>query len=728
MTETSAQPPVGDASFEEWFLAGVGTDPMPVENLLGAVLQIHRAGATVQADSWAELMEETLTERGRADETTRVLRMRAGWHKDDAAFKAYCEKKLSLLYRSEPVRKKFVANAGFNRAVSVLECFRRMDTLQRLASGVLCTDKTWGFGVVKGVDAFYERVTIDFSRKPGHEMSLGYAAETLQFVSSDHLLARKHREGPALVELAKTDPAELVRVALRSFGPLTVQRLQDILQDGIVAPADWKPFWEAARKVLKNDPLILFPAKRSDPIQCLEKARSFDRAWFDALLADRTPEGVFARLDELAEDVQPDSLEESWRKAIGDRLAFLLRGFGDKDPAVRVRAVLNARTWQIPAGTLDIARELTSMLQKDAFLACASALPAKRLAEFIGLLVDHDRKTALEVLLPSLPVMTLTALNVAVDVLLNEGEEERCASIFRDLVGMRKAGVEVLYWLARRPEKMQAWSLGTLGDLAFQILAALEKPFSGERLKAANQLVDLVEQREWLEAAAAAMNDVQRTSFIRMLRNAMGRVPVDTQAMIGRLVMLHPELAAILEEKAETMAAAAPKGGMTSWRSYQQRQEQLQKLINEEIPRNSRDIAQARSYGDLRENFEYKTAKETQGILLRRRGEFEQSLNEVRGTDFSGCPTDAAGMGTRVVLRYPDERLQTVHILGEWDQDPALSIVSCASKMGKALAGRKAGESVGVPGEDGEVVCRIAEVGPLPEDILAWARGASSAS
>ena len=721
MEKNGAVPSLCDDRFEEWFLASVSAADMPVADMLNAVHSLRQAGQTTQADSWAELMEEALVEQERGDDVVRVLQVRAEWHPDNSAFKLYCGKRLASLYRNDPLRKTFVVNAGFDKPLPLAECFRRIQTLQRLAAGVACLDRTWGFGMVKHVDAFYERVTIDFAKKAAHEMSFAYAAETLQFVADDHLLARKHRDAAGLLALAGSDPAEVVRIVLRSYGSSTVARIQEILSDGIVKADQWKTFWDAARKALKNDPLVVIPAKRSEAIQLLSNVRTFDSAWYSALAAERTPDGVFARLDDLEEDVGAETLDAAAVKVIGDRLAFLLRGFGDKDSAIRVRVVLAARKWQVPPDVVDVGREAGAMLREDAFMACAAALSAKRFEAFLRLLIAHDRQASLDRLVLSLPALTLTALNVAVDVLLTEGEDERCSAVFRDLVGMRKAGVEVLYWLARRPERMGTWSLGTLGELAFQILSAMEKPFTGERLKAANQLVELVEQREWIEAAAKTMSDLQRTSFVRVLRNAMGRVPVDTQTMIGRLVMLYPELASLLEEK--KAEAAAPKGGLTSWRSYRQRQQQLEKLINEEIPQNSRDIAQARSYGDLRENFEYKSAKEMQGILLKRRGEFEQSLTDIKGTDFSGCSTEAAGMGTRVVLRYPDGHTQELFILGEWDQDPALGIVSCSSKMGQVLAGRKQGDSVAVPTESGDVTAVVAEVGGLPEAIIVWARG-----
>ena len=58
-----------------------------------------------------------------------------------------------------------------------------------------------------------------------------------------------------------------------------------------------------------------------------------------------------------------------------------------------------------------------------------------------------------------------------------------------------------------------------------------------------------------------------------------------------------------------------------SWASLEKRKQEFEDLVNRQIPQNTRDIATARSYGDLRENFEFKSAKEQQRVLMRRRAE-----------------------------------------------------------------------------------------------------------
>jgi transcription elongation GreA/GreB family factor len=77
------------------------------------------------------------------------------------------------------------------------------------------------------------------------------------------------------------------------------------------------------------------------------------------------------------------------------------------------------------------------------------------------------------------------------------------------------------------------------------------------------------------------------------------------------------------------------------------------KLVEVDLPKNSHDIAVARSYGDLRENFEYQAAKDLQRQLLQRQAEMQIELKTVKGTDFADAPCNKVGSGTTVVLRRP---------------------------------------------------------------------------
>jgi len=97
----------------------------------------------------------------------------------------------------------------------------------------------------------------------------------------------------------------------------------------------------------------------------------------------------------------------------------------------------------------------------------------------------------------------------------------------------------------------------------------------------------------------------------------------------------------------------------------------------------------------LRENHEYKAAKEMQKILMRRKSELESQLVRARGTDFSTAKDDAVTMGTHVcVMDLVSNNPESFTILGAWDSDPDKGVVSYLTPLAQALISKKVGETV----------------------------------
>ena len=164
---------------EEWLL-GALEDAEQLDAILDALAAVAEEGDLELADAWGGLAADTLAERrdrvGLAALWCRV----SGWRANDKAFKAACRASLASVFRARADKERLTA-AGFDADdVDGAEALRRLQTLLALDAGVLCLDKTWGFGVVKRVDDFYGKVTIDFEDKPGHEFSFAHAAQVLQ--------------------------------------------------------------------------------------------------------------------------------------------------------------------------------------------------------------------------------------------------------------------------------------------------------------------------------------------------------------------------------------------------------------------------------------------------------------------------------------------------------------------------------------------------------------------
>jgi transcription elongation factor GreA len=108
-------------------------------------------------------------------------------------------------------------------------------------------------------------------------------------------------------------------------------------------------------------------------------------------------------------------------------------------------------------------------------------------------------------------------------------------------------------------------------------------------------------------------------------------------------------------------------------------------------------IAAAREFGEIAENAEYDDAKNEQMMLEHRISQLEDRLANAQLIDKKRVDTSVVSIGAVVRLRDVDAK-QTVEyfIVGSAEANPAEQKLSNESPVGKAIMGRKKGETVEV--------------------------------
>ena len=113
-------------------------------------------------------------------------------------------------------------------------------------------------------------------------------------------------------------------------------------------------------------------------------------------------------------------------------------------------------------------------------------------------------------------------------------------------------------------------------------------------------------------------------------------------------------------------------------------------LLNVEIPQNSREIGVAQEKGDLRENAEYKAAMEKQSLLQSRTKRLEKEINQSEVLKPEQVPGGIISIGSKAKLR--DEKTGNVFlyaIMDKWDANIEKGIISYQSPLGKELLGHR---------------------------------------
>jgi transcription elongation factor GreA len=152
----------------------------------------------------------------------------------------------------------------------------------------------------------------------------------------------------------------------------------------------------------------------------------------------------------------------------------------------------------------------------------------------------------------------------------------------------------------------------------------------------------------------------------------------------------------------------------TVWLSqsaYDRLQAELEQLKTEGRTRASAAIEEARAHGDLKENAEYHSAKEEQGKMEARIRQLTEMLRDAQVGEAPAGDTLSPGM---VVTTTDEDGDEDTFLLGSREDRPeGLTVVSAQSPLGRALVGRKIGDTVTYEAPAGTFEVTIASAKPL---------------
>lgn len=144
---------------------------------------------------------------------------------------------------------------------------------------------------------------------------------------------------------------------------------------------------------------------------------------------------------------------------------------------------------------------------------------------------------------------------------------------------------------------------------------------------------------------------------------------------------------------------------------YEKLRSEIEYLQTEKRREVAERIRIAREFGDISENAEYDDAKNEQAMLEHRIATLEERLLEARVVESDEISTDVVSIGSTVRLKDVEAN-QTVeyHIVGSAEANPAEHKLSNESPVGRAIMGRKKGETVDVAAPRGTLKFKILEI------------------
>jgi len=152
--------------------------------------------------------------------------------------------------------------------------------------------------------------------------------------------------------------------------------------------------------------------------------------------------------------------------------------------------------------------------------------------------------------------------------------------------------------------------------------------------------------------------------------------------------------------------------------TYRRLSEELEQLKSEERGKIAVIIDKARELGDLKENAEYHSAKEQQGLMEARISELTDIVGRAQVIDPSKLAHQRVSFGSSVTLidQDTDEEI-TYTIVGTQESNPSKGLISMASPMARALLGKEEGDEVEIKLPSGLKSFDIEEVKYTPIEL-----------
>ncbi len=570
--------------------------------------------------------------------------------------------------------------------------------LEAMEPGSYVVHRSWGFGQIKRYDDAAQRLIIDFKGKKGHPMDPAFCIGTMEVLPVKHLLVRKETDTAKIEQLAAENPAQLVVEGLEAYPNNAATAIElEIMLAQVIGEEKFKRWWAVAKKAVAKDPRIAIPVKKTECYVLREVPVSAE----DEIMEQFTGTRSARRRILLAEQM----MVATGRKDVKIDLSVILKGVAD---AVRESNQLDESERLYGAAVRDdLARAVGAEVNFEPSQATiignvrdlpgiADKIPVQFQSRFLDLIQETHPIESRDLLFTLLKTSQGKFTTECINFLVEHGHADELAATLKRWQTEQNLRAPVLLWIVKNRHSKKFAKL--LNDLITpRLLSAIFFAIDYEALQASSArripLADILsEDTDLISDLLSTADPETARDLANTLMLNQGFEELTKKSLLARFIKIFPKIQSLVAADAESKEEQL----IVSRASYDRKREEYETIVSKKIPENSKAIATAREHGDLKENSEYKMAKQDQQVLMAQKTLLERDLGRARVSNFAEASTDQVSVGTVVEVRNAAGVDTTYTILGAWDGDPVKHVISYKTALGAALMGRKKGETVRV--------------------------------
>ncbi|MDR1930389.1 MAG: transcription elongation factor GreA [Treponema sp.] len=555
--------------------------------------------------------------------------------------------------------------------------------------------RSWGVGRIASMRG--DEIVIDFAKKRSHPMSLKMAVNALQTLSKNHIWVLKAtQKKEKLHDRIKTEYAWALKTVIKSFGNYCdIKHIKAELVPSVLSPGEWTGWSVKAREILKSDPTFGVSPDNIDLFTVRDRPISIEEKLYNEFKAQKN---FFDRIAIVrAYESQKDTeLDSEYFTEMFEYFSAYLRSYSQVNEQIIASFLLiKELALKYPRLGQDLALDFAEIFThiEDVPLLFNNLKDAKLREEFL-LQIKMYVKDWPDIYLRLFPHALFPSI---INSLEKEGHDDKIVALIRSCFENYRDAREASVWFYKNgksqwfdkagiSQEKRIITLIYILDLSYRDIDLHRE--TTENRKVNKQVYVLLFKDGILETCIKNADHDTLLRIYTLIEDVKNLDPSDKLWLRSLIQERDPEF---------KFSGAAEKrtsrGLMVTSSMYEEKQKQLAHIQDVEVPANSKEIEFALSLGDLRENAEYKAAKEKQEILNSSVARLKGEIERAQIFDPATVNTERVSFGTRVVLRNEsDGREEEYTILGPWESDPEHRIISYLSPFGSAMLTKKAGE------------------------------------
>lgn len=579
---------------------------------------------------------------------------------------------------------------GFQGAISHFELLNHMEK-----GNFVFHSGGWGVGEILEVSLLREQIGLEFDYVQGKkELSFTNAFKTLIPIPKDHFLALRFGNPDLLEKKARENPLETIRMLLKDLGPKTASEIKDELCDLIIPAKEWSKWWQNLRAKIKKDTFIYTPEDIKEPFKILSQEITHEYRFKKSLETHLDTatfiQTVYSFVKDFGETLKNSEFKQYLRNKLSEALQapevtdaqelaihFFLSDLNDaKEYPAIANLIRNFPSIQ------KIIQEVEILSFKKRIMIETRKTRSDWREIFIDLLFNTDHSPLRDYLLTEL--------------LSSPESAEKVKKSLKGLYSHPSQNPEMFLWYF---QKIIANSDLPFADQPGRILAFESLLVLLSHLESSTQYKDLIKKiltlltqgrylivRQMMQEAS----EQEVHEFLLLSTKCQSLTDHDIKIFHSLAEVVYPSLAK-LRKKSDSSSSENQVIWMTQ-EGYLKLQERIHKVATVETVENAREIEIARSHGDLRENMEFKAAREKRDRLQNELKSLSDQLGRSRVLTKEDVATEEVGIGTIVECKNKQGKKISYTILGPLEADPEKNILSFQSKLAQSMKGMGVGE------------------------------------